>query len=218
VSHYTIIFATRNKGKQAEILKVARRYNIADSIHFPESDYPESTEHYGTFEGNARQKAQDAARYFSYKDRVLFVGDDSGMEIASLGGAPGVHTRRWGGRRLTDAEFDEYCLLQLQGKQGAERDATLKSTICLLDNNAEYYFYGLFEGRILEKPRKIRAGKDGFPIAALFYVPQADDVLGNIQDDPDNAIKTHRERALEDLFRYVREHYFLRDTAASLAN
>lgn len=205
---HTIIFATRNKGKQAEILKVAERFGLADRIRFPENEYPESTEEYDTFEGNAHQKANDAAHHFSDEENVLFVGDDSGMEIASLGGAPGVRTRRWGGTRLTDAEFDEYCLEQLDGKESKDRDAILKSTICLLDGGSKHYFYGVFKGHILDKPRKIRAGKEGFPIAALFYVPEADDVLGNIQDDVNNTIKTHRELALEDLFKHIQKHQF----------
>lgn len=204
---HTIIFATRNKGKQAEILKVAERFNMANKIRFPENEYPESAEPHDTFEDNARQKAKDAADYFAKEINVLFVGDDSGMEIASLGGAPGVKTRRWGGKRLTDAEFDEYCLEQLKGKQDEERDAILKSTICILDNGSENYFYGIFKGRILEEPRKIQGGREGFPIAALFYVPEANDVLGNIQDATDGAVKTHRELALEDLFLYIQKQY-----------
>lgn len=200
---YTIIFATRNKGKQSEILKVAERFNMVDHIRFPKNEYPESVEEHDTFEGNAHQKAKDAADFFAKEKNLLFVGDDSGMEIASLGGAPGVRTRRWGGKRLTDTEFDTYCLKQLEGKKGKDRNATLKSTICLLDNNTKHYFYGIFKGHILEEPRQIKAGKEGFPIASLFYVPQADDVLGNIQDGANNAIKTHRELALEDLFRHI---------------
>jgi XTP/dITP diphosphohydrolase len=200
-----IIFATHNKGKQAEILKVAERFNLVSRIRFPENEYPESDEPHDTFEGNARQKAKDAATYFSKEEDFLFVGDDSGMEIASLGGSPGVKTRRWGGTKLTDAEFDEYCLAQLKGKQGEERDAMLKATICLMNKGSEKYFYGVLKGRILEKPRKIQNVRDGFPLATLFYVPEADDVLGNIQDAVDRITKTHRELALQDLFNYIQE-------------
>ncbi len=197
---YTIIFATRNKGKQAEILKVAGRFNMASNIRFPEDEYPESAEPHDTFEGNARQKAIDAADHFGSEAKTIFVGDDSGMEIASLGGAPGVKTRRWGGDRLTDSEFDAYCLRQLDGKRGKDREAILKSTICAIDGDTEKYFYGIFKGQILDKPQAIRGGKEGFPIAALFYVPEANDVLGNIQDSADSTVKTHRELALEGLF------------------
>ena len=126
---HTIIFATRNKAKQAEILKVAERFNMASKIRFPESEYPESAEPHDTFEGNARQKAKDAADYFVKEMNVLFVGDDSGMEIASLGGAPGVKTRRWGGKRLTDTEFDEYCLEQLKGKQDEDSNKEISGLL-----------------------------------------------------------------------------------------
>jgi Xanthosine triphosphate pyrophosphatase len=198
-----IIFATRNKGKQAEILKVAVRYNLQNTINFPEDEYPESKEEHDTFEGNAWQKAADAAAHFHNKKGVLFVGDDSGMEIPSLGGEPGVRTRRWGGRKLTDQEFDTYCLLQLKDKQGSERDAILKTTLCALIDDKKQYFYGTLHGTILTERQIIAAEKPGFPIAALFYIPSANSVLGNIQDSHDSPVKSHRERALEQLFEYV---------------
>lgn len=204
---YTIIFATRNKGKQNEIIKVAARFGLASKIRFPENEYPESAEEHSTFEENARQKAQDAAEFFSGEELLLFVGDDSGMEIASLGGAPGVKTRRWGGKRLSDEEFDAYCLNQLAGKTGAARDAVLKTTICLLDAASERYFYGVFNGNILETPRRVDGNQDGFPLASLFYVPDAGDVLGNIQNSTNHSVKTHRELALEELFKHIQSYY-----------
>lgn len=208
--NHVIVFATRNRGKQAEIRKVAERFKLAGNIRFPENEYPETAEEHDTFEGNAYQKAKDAADHYAESNNMIFVGDDSGMEIPSLGGAPGVRTRRWGGKRLTDTEFDEYCLLQLEGMDGRDRDAILKSTICMLDKSTKRYFYGVFKGHILKEPRPIRADKEGFPIAALFYVPDADDVLGNIQNDQINrssTIKTHRELALEELFTYIQSNY-----------
>jgi XTP/dITP diphosphohydrolase len=78
-----------------------------------------------TFETNARIKARFAARATG----LPALADDSGIEVDALGGAPGVHTRRYAGPNATDAENNARLLRELAGRPPAERGARY---VCVL--------------------------------------------------------------------------------------
>ena len=54
--------------------------------------------------------------------------DDSGMEIEALNGEPGVFTRRWSGREMSDQEIVDYCLKKLENK--ANRGSAIHNMSC----------------------------------------------------------------------------------------
>ena len=70
-----------------------------------------------TFETNARIKARFAARATGLPS----LADDSGLEVDALGGAPGVHTRRYAGPNATDADNNAKLLRELAGLAAARR-------------------------------------------------------------------------------------------------
>ena len=93
------VLATRNAGKLRELRALFRDRGI-DVIDLDEAGIAEVAEEDGleefdTFEENALAKA----RWFAARasGRVV-VADDSGLEVAALGGAPGVTSKRWSGR------------------------------------------------------------------------------------------------------------------------
>jgi Xanthosine triphosphate pyrophosphatase len=95
----TVVIATRSAGKLRELRALLAVEGIS-AIDLTEAGIAESREEdgvecYATFEENALAKA----RYFAARagGRVV-LADDSGLEVAALGGEPGVRSRRWSGR------------------------------------------------------------------------------------------------------------------------
>ena len=74
-------------------------------------DIPDCDETGSTFKENALLKVRNARAHLRSADhQIIVIADDSGMEIDSLGGEPGVFTRRWNGQEMTDNEIINYCL------------------------------------------------------------------------------------------------------------
>lgn len=85
-----LVVATHNAGKLEEIAALLGPYGIALSSN-ADHGLPEPVETELSFAGNARIKAHAAAQ----ATRLPALADDSGIEVAALDGAPGVHTADW---------------------------------------------------------------------------------------------------------------------------
>ncbi len=109
-----LLVATHNAGKLAEISRLLEPYRIA-VVSAKQLDLAEPTETETSFVGNARIKAHAAAR----KSKLPALADDSGIEVAALGGAPGVHTADWAetanGRDFTLAMTRTWNALEAKG-------------------------------------------------------------------------------------------------------
>ena len=164
-----LVLATRSLGKLHELGPMLAAYGIetitlADAGVAEHPDEEERLEQYETFEENALAKA----RYFY--ERVGHrptVADDSGLEILSLGGRPGVRTKRWSGRsdlsgRALDAANNAKMLSELAGV--ADRRARYVCVAAYIDADGERVFRGESAGRMLDAPR----GAGGFGYDPLF--------------------------------------------------
>lgn len=120
-----------------------------------------------TFETNARIKARFAARLTG----LPALADDSGIEVEALGGAPGVHTRRYAGPDATDAENNSKLLRELADLPTERRGARYVCALALAihDESAPgglrlIVRRGTTRGRIAFEPR----GSGGFGYDPLF--------------------------------------------------
>ena len=101
----------------------------AGLLERPEED---NLEEHDSFESNARHKAE----YFARRSGLPTVADDSGLEVLSLGGAPGVRSRRWAGASGSPAEVDAAnnaeLLRRLRGAPESKRGpvTVASSSIC----------------------------------------------------------------------------------------
>jgi XTP/dITP diphosphohydrolase len=86
------VIASHNEGKVRELAELFAPYGI-ECISAASLGLPEPEETGETFVENARLKAVAAARGAG----LLALSDDSGLEVEALGGAPGIHSARWGG-------------------------------------------------------------------------------------------------------------------------
>jgi XTP/dITP diphosphohydrolase len=196
----TLLAATRSAGKQREIRRVLEPAGI--EVVFPDDVglYPgrdeDSLELGETFESNARRKAEHFARLSG----LPTVADDSGLEVLSLGGAPGIRSRRWGGASGSDAQVDAAnnaeLIRRLVGATGARRSARYRCVLVYLARHGAVpaTFEGICAGRILEAPR----GDGGFGYDPYFFSDELGKTFGEATPEEKDAV-SHRGRALRAL-------------------
>lgn len=195
-----LLVATRSRGKQVEarrILEAAGHEAVfPDEAGVPEAAAEDSLETDATFVGNARRKAE----YFLRRTGLPTVADDSGLEVLSLDGAPGVRSKRWAGAAGTPAEVDAAnnaeLLRRLRGAPIAKRSARYRCVLVLLrsaDAMPEI-FEGACGGRILDEP----AGSGGFGYDPLFWSAELGKSFGEAAAEEKDRV-SHRGRAFQAL-------------------
>jgi len=168
-----ILIATSNPGKVRDFAGAARTHGIEIAGIPNFSSLPLAVEDGQTFEENARKKADEYSRYVPGE---IVVEDDSGIEIDALGGAPGVHSKRYAADQphLAEANTDDEennirVLLELKDVAAEKRTGRF---VCVLaaarDGKTLETFRGVAEGVILDAPR----GTNGFGYDPLFFFPQ----------------------------------------------
>jgi len=191
MEHAILVIATRNQGKSREIGKYLEHFpvEVRDLNDF--GPIPEVVEDGATFEENAYKKALLTARVLG----LPALADDSGLEVAALGGAPGVHSARYAGPDSSDAANNEKLLAALSGVQ--DRAARFCCVLSLAVPSGPALTYEAFcEGTILSAPR----GDNGFGYDPLFYYAPVGKTFAEMSLD-EKAKVSHRGRALLELQR-----------------
>jgi XTP/dITP diphosphohydrolase len=185
-----LIVATNNKHKFEEIRQVigekVELQNLTD-IGF-EGEIPEEQD---TLEGNAAQKA-----FFIYNRYGLnCFADDTGLEIDSLGGEPGVFSARYAGENCTFEDNMDKVLKKMTGK--TDRRARFRTVIALVENGHLTYFQGEIHGIILHEKR----GKKGFGYDPIFQPEGHQKTFAEMSLAGKNQI-SHRALAMNELLEY----------------
>jgi XTP/dITP diphosphohydrolase len=187
-----LVLATRNPHKVRELAALLDGYDVAplpDGASLP----PETGE---TFAANALIKARAAAAATG----ELAFGDDSGIEAAALGGAPGVRSARFAGEDATDAENLE----RLMEQAPAGSALAYVCVIALVDpgTGEERLFEGRCTGTMAPAPR----GSGGFGYDPVFIPDDRDDgrTMAEITPAQKDAI-SHRGRAARALRHHLGE-------------
>ncbi|HEX5001894.1 MAG TPA: RdgB/HAM1 family non-canonical purine NTP pyrophosphatase [Bacteroidia bacterium] len=187
-----LVAVTRNKGKMAEIRKLAPdSFVISDlsSLDFT-NEIPETGD---TFAQNASQKAQLIHKTYG----VNCLADDSGLEVKALDGRPGIFSARYAGPGATDLENMNKLLKEMDGK--SDRTARFVCVISLIINNKEYFFDGTLDGSIAISP----TGTNGFGYDPVF-IPVGDNrTLATYLPEEKNRI-SHRAKAFAALRNFLR--------------
>ena len=186
-----LLFATSNKNKVLEIKKVLpKEFNIKslDDIGFCE----EVPENENTIEGNAIFKAN----YIYKKYNLNVFADDTGLEVDSLNGKPGVHSARYAGISKNSADNINKLLKKLKNKKN--RKARFKTIIALILNSKIHTFEGVVEGIITKKPK----GDNGFGYDPVFIPRGYTKTFGELSIEEKNSI-SHRSLAMNKLIDFI---------------
>ncbi len=187
VARDAIVVATRNRHKLEEIRAILGAGGLplvgADEAV---PDLPEVIEDGDTFEANARKKAVALAR----ATRRWALGDDSGLEVAALKGAPGVRSARYAGEPADDRANNRKLLEALRGV--ADRRARFRCVLALASpDGAAHTVEGVCSGHIVETPQ----GENGFGYDPLFVPDGREQTFAQMASERKNAL-SHRGRAL----------------------
>ena len=190
-----LVVASHNPGKLKEISDLLAPFPV-QAVSAAELGLPEPEETGTTFAANARTKALSAARVSG----LVALADDSGLVVAALGGAPGIHSARWAGADGDFAAAMARLERELEAKGAAtpdERRAAFVAALCLAwpDGHCET-FEGLIEGTLVWPFR----GDRGFGYDPMFQPEGHDLTFGEMEPEQKHAI-SHRARALAKLVR-----------------
>lgn len=152
-------------------------------------DIPEP---HDTLEANAREKAT-VIRNLTGMDCF---SEDTGLEVAALGGEPGVKSARYAGEGRDFNANIEKVLNQLEGSEN--RAARFRTVISLIQGGEEWQFEGICTGVIIEHPR----GADGFGYDPVF-VPDGDTRTFAEMTMAEKNTFSHRKKALDKMIRFL---------------
>ncbi len=183
-----IVLASRNRHKIAELETMLRRYlPEVELLSLDEVGITEEIEENGsTFEENALIKAKAAA-----KSGYIGVGDDSGLTVEALGGAPGIYSARYAGGHGDDEANRQLLLHNLAGI--ADRRAAFVCAIACVfpDGREPIVVTGRCDGKILYQEE----GSGGFGYDSLFCYEEYDRSFAAVTQEQKDAV-SHRARAI----------------------
>lgn len=192
-----LVFATNNAHKLEEIRAILGNsieiLSLAD-IHC-HADIPETAD---TLEGNARQKSRYVYEHYG----LDCFADDTGLEVESLGGAPGVYSARYADGQGHDSQANMNKLLK-EMEEKNDRKAQFRTIISLIEKGEERQFEGIVKGQITREKR----GESGFGYDPIFQPDGYETTFAELGSDIKNRI-SHRARAVAALCDYLRKNNY----------
>jgi len=190
-----IILATHNLNKMEEMKDVLEdlKIDLVTLTEFPTiGDIPETG---ATLEENALIKAQTVNQITG----IPAIGDDTGLEVDALNGAPGVYSARYAGDNVSYVDNVKKLLSEMSGKEN--RRAQFRTVIAFVDGHREILAEGDISGNISNEPK----GENGFGYDPVFYIPKLKRTFAELSAYEKNKI-SHRGKALQNLIELLHSH------------
>ena len=192
-----LIIASQNQNKLVEFKKI-----LGDKINlFSLSDIglnQEIPENEKTIKKNAMFKA----KFVNTQTGKNVFADDTGLEIDSLNGEPGVYSARYSGVERNSDKNIELVLTKLKNK--SNRNSRFKTIISLILDGKSVNFEGVVEGKITEEKR----GSNGFGYDPIFQPNGYSSTFGEMSLNEKNKI-SHRSIAINKMVQYLKENNLL---------
>ncbi len=186
-----LVFASNNKNKIQEIqalvpatIKILSLKDIGCIEDIPETA--------NTIEGNAILKANYVTEKYGYD----CFADDTGLEVETLDGAPGVYSARYAGEHKNADDNMDKLLSELQEK--SNRKANFKTVIALNLNGKQKLFTGIINGKIIKE----RKGTNGFGYDPIFVADGYDKTFSELTMEEKSTI-SHRGIAVKELIEHL---------------
>lgn len=184
-----ILIGTGNRGKITEMKRVLKDLPLKLHVitNFPGLHQPD--EYGDSYAENASIKAESYAN----QTGLWTLADDSGLEVTSLNGQPGLRSARFGGEGLSDADRTNLLLSKLLDVDGDERSARFVSVVAFARPTGEVVnvAHGICQGKIAKAP----AGNEGFGYDPIFIPAGYEMTFAELPLSLKNTL-SHRGKAL----------------------
>lgn len=182
-----LILATNNKHKIAEMTAMLKDTGVKILTRDDLEDFPDIEETGTTLEENALLKS----RLIFSQYHLPAIGDDTGLEVEHLNGAPGVYSARYAGPHSSFEDNNRKLLKELAGLPFDKRMARFATVIGVTYQGGDHCLRGEVNGVIAESMQ----GVNGFGYDPVFFYPPAQKTYAQMTPDEKNQI-SHRGRAL----------------------
>jgi len=193
-----LVVATKNKKKLAEIKTILKSIKVELVSLDTYKNVPDVLENGRTFQANAIKKAVQLARFTG----ELCLGEDSGLCVDALAGAPGIYSARFSGREKSDIKNNLKLLRLLKKLPSAKRKAHYVCAVALADKQG---LVGVVEGRcsglIAFEPK----GSAGFGYDPLFYISKYKKTFAQLGEKIKHKM-SHRYFALKKAKRLIQKY------------
>jgi len=193
-----LLIGTNNPGKVREFSALLSGLEL--TLHTPASlgIHLEIEETGTTYQENAQIKAMA----FYRESGLPVLADDTGLEVAALGGEPGLHSRRFSpDTNATDADRRALLLSRLSGKPRPWTARFTCTTALVLQDGRIFFTEGECTGEIVPQ----ESGVDGFGYDSIFLVGSIGKTMANISMEEKNRL-SHRARAVGQLASIIKKH------------
>lgn len=190
----TIVLASRNRDKIAELREVLSALDITlkSALDFPELG--EVEEDRPTLEGNALKKAE----YVHRATGLPALADDTGLEVDALDGRPGVYSARYAGEDARYEDNVEKLLEEMASVKVQNRGAQFRTVAAYVSSDETETFEGICRGTILTA----RRGTGGFGYDPVFRPGGEERSFAELEPGEKNRI-SHRGRAIAAFRRWL---------------
>lgn len=179
-----LVMASGNKGKISEAKEILKEYDVVSMKELGiDIDVEEDQT---TFIGNAEKKATEIAKKINGD---IVIADDSGIEIESLDGFPGVYTKRW--HVGSDRERNLAIIEKVKGFSKEKRKIKFITAMAASDGKSTVSVSACIDGYVASKPR----GENGFGFDEIFELEDGR-TLAELSSEEKNEISARR-KALE---------------------
>ena len=188
MSMRTIVLSSRNKKKTQEVSEILAvvGFTVIPVTQF--ADVPDVEENGKTFAENAAKKASQVALQL----KQWVIGEDSGLMVDALNGAPGIYSARFSGAEATDEKNNATLIADLSNVPDEKRGAGYICSVALSNPAGEIRIAceGTCRGRILREAN----GEGGFGYDPYFLIPEYHLTFGQLSSVVKHRL-SHRARA-----------------------
>lgn len=193
-----LVVATKNKKKLSEIREILKGMNLKMLSLDTYKNAPRVVENGKTFQANAIKKAVKLASFTGQ----FCLGEDSGLCVDALAGAPGIYSARFSGQDKSDLKNNLKLLRLLKGLPAAERKAHYVCAVALADKCG---LVGVVEGKCSGLIAFDPQGSAGFGYDPLFYITKYKKTFAQLGEKIKHKM-SHRYHALKKAKRIIEKY------------
>ena len=193
----TIVLATHNQDKKIELQDSLSEFPVTI---LSLNDFP----HIGEIEETGETLLENSmlkAKTVYNLTNLPAIADDTGLEVDSLAGAPGVYSARYAGEDVTYSDNVNKLLNEMKGISSRNRGAQFRTVISFIDGERELWTEGIIKGEIGEMP----VGNSGFGYDPIFFIPELNKTFAELSTEEKNKI-SHRGLAMKKLCILLKEY------------